>query len=421
QEVVEAESSIEVKRKKDGFDVRAIFGLIEGFFDPSISSDHYHFDSKLEIVESEEREQSWQHIPGRLGPEKVDVMEGFRAEPKVAEEQLDTLINLMTYMMEKEALEEILIAVVDDTQIITDAKVKSGDTMLPLSLDQRSQSRTLISDIIYTPPDAPEPVEPTASEPAAELTPQPTAGPALAHSPKSFTASTKIILKIDGFASLEAASGDARNDVLLTGDWIGPSGLGETLAEASRKFPSSEIIVQMGKGDAWLKECIRAMARLGKTGGNFSLLLPGMRTLDEHRRTIKTLKDTMPDSSDMPGLWACVAYPSNLFFLEELARDVDVVSVDLESLALHMTGHTLTSKLRYDEHSLREALELLMKTVKTGNRPFGVHTPDFFGSPALLEFLIRRGANILAVSRDEVELVSQIIKTLEIKIAAERA
>ena len=425
QEVVEAESSIEIKRKKDGWVVRAVFGLSEGLSDPAISSDHYHFDTQLQLVNTEEKEQIWQHVAGKQGIERVDVLEGFREEPKLSQEQLDSLIDIMSYMLEKPSLEEVIISMVDGSPIIMDAKVSCSDMQVPLTLAHRNRSHSLIqvettADAYITSPD--NVYQPLPKVMEDEVMPDTRSTQTMAGRSAPRSPGTRIILKVQGWSQLDSLTPSNIPDIMLLGEWAGPSGMASTLNEAFRRFPDSSLIIQIRSDEEWLKVFMECIAPLVKDGKDISIILPETRTLAEHQVIMKLLSWTIPDDMSMPKIWASLSYPSNLFFISEMSRGVDIISADLESLVVNLGGHGVKAfdtetghRVRYDDHSVKEAIDHLIDSVKRARKIFAVHSPSFKSNPGLLETLIRQGVDILALSPGELEMISDLVHSLEEK------
>ncbi len=446
QEVVDAESSIEIKRKKDGgFVARAVFGLPEGLFDPAISSDYYHFNNNLELTSSEEKKQKFQHISGASGIQRVDVQEDFRGEPKASPEQLDSLISIMSYMLERTSISEVLLVTIDGTQLIMDIKVENNN-LQPLTIRPREKSQIIIPDNIPNgivsgggrdqtplgaiPSQIPDEVDPLQLHRAIEKV------RGSDDAPRPRKPRTRLFVKANSLANLQTLDVSNAEGILLLGNWPGPEGIEHAIEEMVRLYPSTEIVVQLQDDEAWIRECLRAIIKRGSGGSRFSIMLPTTRTLKDHVRLISFLENIMPASSFRPLVWASLAYPSNLFFVREMTRDVDVISADLESLAMHLTGrytgpagrytgpagqsseHGLGQ--RYDDHAMKEALSHFIDHVRNSNKKLAIHTPGFAGNPALLESLIRREIDIMCISRDELELVNQIARSLEAKVIAER-
>ncbi len=421
QEVVDAETSIEIKRKKDGFMIRGVFGLPEGLFDPAISSDHHHFDNNLELVRSEEKKQRFQHISGIDGIQRVDVQEDFRAEPKVSKEQLDGLIGIMSYMLEKPSVGEVILATIDDTPIIIDIRWERDGPRPPLS-QPRDKSHIIIPDNIpngITPGDVssgniqiPEEVDPLQLQQAIDKVG--------ANKPRPRRPRTRLFVKAHGLDEIESLDTTNVEGILLLGNWPGPEGIEHTIDELVRQYPSTEIVLQLLDDNIWIKECMKALIKRGSGGSRFSIMLPSTRTLKDHARLISFLEDIMPASSFRPPIWASLVYPSNLFFVKEMTRDVDVISADLESLAMHLTGRGTGLGQRYDDHAMKEAMSHFIDHVRSSNKKLAIHTPGFAGNPALLESLIRQEIDIMCISRKELELVNQIARSLEEKVIAEK-
>ena len=152
-----------------------------------------------------------------------------------------------------------------------------------------------------------------------------------------------------------------------------------------------------------------------REGKRISIMLPEARTLAEHHKVMKLLAWTIPDEIPMPEIWASLVYPSNLFFISEMSRGVDVISADLECLMINLGGHAETgpSQVRYDDHSVIEAMTHLTDSVKRVRKKLAVHSPSFKSNPGLLETLLRQKVNILAISPDEIEIIGQLVHSLE--------
>ncbi len=423
QEVVEAEASIGIRQKKDGFDVRAIFGLPEGLSDPAISSDHYHFDRQLQLVETREKEQVWQHVAGEHGIERVGVLEGFRAEPKLSQEQLDNLIGVMSYMLERPELEEVLIAMVDDSPIIMNAMVNDEDIQVPLTLAHRKQSHSLIqadtkAGAFSTSPDDPGPFPDTTASPPPDPSQEQDIHTSNVGQPVLHPSNTRLVLRVEGWSLLDSLVPSDISSILLLGEWVGPSGMADTLGEAFRKFPNSNFIIQIRSEEPWMRAFMASIHPLMNEGKQISIMLPEARTLADHQKMMKLLAWTIPDDMPMPEIWVSLAYPSNLFFINEMAGGVDVISTDLESLAANLGGHGEADshiQIRYDDHSITQAVNHLADSVKRARKKLSVHSPSFKTNPGLLERLLGQKVDILAVSPGDMEIVSQLVHSLEEK------
>lgn len=421
QEVIESESSVEIKRKNDGFSVRAVFGQPEGLQDPGISSDRYHFDLKLTLTDSEEREQRWQHIPTDEAVEKVEVWEDFRKDPKLTPGAMDNITTIMSYMLEHPEIEAATLMVTDEDEIIIDDIITGPVAdVLSLSAEPRRQPRLLMPEVAHdvkevetaSPPDGAGLPAP-ASE-AIPVSSYQQSGSAARALPASHIR-VKIYAKVLDPRQLPPLSKERPDGVILLGNWHEPD-FRVTLTEIRRLLPHSEIIVELPKDATRREEIIRA-----GTNARAVFMLPPCRTLDDLREEKRRVGALMAGAG-MPGTWAQVVYPGNLFFFEGIAGLVDAVSVDLERLARHLTGtaHEPQRRVRYDSHSFNEALGHMLASAREHHVTISVHSPDLVSVPGLLESLIRRHANILCASPGELSIMKKIVASVEQRMLRER-
>ena len=244
QEVIESESSVEIKRKNDGFSVRAVFGQPEGLYDPSISSDHHHYDHKLNLISSEKKEQKWQHIPTDVKVSKVEVWEDFQTDPKVSEETLADLADIMSYMLGREEIEAITLMVTDEDELIIDDIIASPVAeKITLAIEGRSQTQMLIPEI----GNVKEMEKLAIAEPTENLTGSTSTiqeAENIPHQPHHASPQsiiklrTKIFVKAGNISQLSSLINEQPDGIILLGNWHEPN-LQNTLAELSRSFTSS--------------------------------------------------------------------------------------------------------------------------------------------------------------------------------------
>ncbi len=413
QEVIEAESTVQLQRKKDGFELRTVFGQPEGLFDPEIGADRYHFNFSLEMTNFSEKAQAFQHVPLEDSFERIEVFEDFQKDPKITQEVLDALIEHMSFMLERPEIEDIIAVIVEDKPVISDIVVTPLAEKLPLVLDQRQKSHTLIPEIHAEPAAAPLPVATPSAVEGAEATEPPLT--IITPAPQQLR--TKLFIKVSDLSQLDTLDRRDFQGILLAGGWHqGFAGLLDELkprfAELTRKFQGIKFIIQLPTDPELRTQIMRAAE-----GIPCNFLLPPTRTVDELHKISMGLR-----KSGQPKLWAQVAYPSNLFFIERTVPEVDAISADLETLAIHLVGkgHETSHTPKYDSHSMQEAISHLIEKAHVGGADLSVHRPDFSMAPALLEHLIRHNVDILCVSPGEFETVKHIVGSVEKRMLQER-
>ena len=157
------------------------------------------------------------------------------------------------------------------------------------------------------------------------------------------------------------------------------------------------------------------------------ILIPGIRSSEELAKEISTINSALEGLVPRAKMWVRIMYPSNLFFMDSLASNGDVLALDLDMLGRLMLGggedgHWLIFSFKALEKALGEAL-LSVRNQKAGSSGMGstiaVLSEDLVAMPSLLEFLVRNGTQILCVVPRDLHTIRHIVASVEKRMLLE--
>lgn len=392
--VVEAEASVELRKRGKGIRARAVFGLPEGLVDPGVSADIYEFDQAGKLERMENRSQAAQYSVKAGGPAKVAVAPGFGDEEKLTGEMLSALGSAMAHMRDNQGIGMCEVCFVSSRPVICLATLDS-DRGEVKEIPPRKHSVNLLD---------------AAERPKPQEKPAP-------------VVAVGMFLCVGSMSEADTLADEYLEGVILTGDPLSADGWREsarTAAEESkRRFKASSVIFEMkGAGRERAERLAAAAADAASSGMQAGALIPGIRSAEELAKVARDLRSAM--GADPPALqiWVRVMYPSNLFFMDSLARHSDVLAMDLDSLGRLMLGATGDGNwLPYSIQALEKALEGPLRA-KPGKA--AVMSADLVSTPGLLEFLVRNGADVLCVRPEEVRTVKHIVASVEKRMLLEQ-
>ncbi|MFO7618400.1 MAG: hypothetical protein R6W91_01900 [Thermoplasmata archaeon] len=391
REVLDSEISIELRRKGQELRARAVFGLPEGLVDPTVSGDIFEFthDGKLERMEM--RQQNFQYVLKGHGPSKVEISSDFRDEEKVTGEMLAELEGTITFILEHAGMASCTVCFVSGRPVICSAMLLS-ESAAETDIPARERSISLLEPAKHAP------------APASQ-------GPVVA---------TRLFLRTGSMAELGQVSDTYLDGIIIPGNPQAKaepnSEVAAMASEAKRRFRASHVILELGGPGlppSKLADAIRIISEVGMQPG---ILIPGIRSAEELSGAVRTMNSTLGDLPE-PAVWVRVMYPSNLFFMESLARASDVLALDLDSLARLMLGSDEGNWLQHSIPALEGALENAFGR-KPG--PFAILSDDIVSMPGMLEFLVRRSADIICMGPSEVSTVKHIIASVEKRMLLEQ-
>jgi hypothetical protein len=391
--VVEAEVSVELRRRGKGVRARAVFGLPEGLEDPAVSADIYEFAADGALERMETRPQEWQYSAKASGPAKVGVAPGFSDEEKMAGEMLKALAPVMEHMLSNPGMELCGVCFVSSRPVMFLAMLDSERSDVQ-ELPHRTRSVSLLE---------------------SEERPAPAPG-----QPSPVVAAAMFVCAED-LSEAGALADEYLEGILLAGDPLSGEGwldrARESAAEAKRRFRSSTAVFEVrGLDRAKAERLATVAAELSGIGMQAGALIPGIRSEDELTRVVREIRSA--GAAPAPQVWVRVMYPSNLFFMDSLARHSDALVLDLDSLGRLMLGATDDGKwLPFSIPALEKALEQPLRS-KYGR--MAAMSADLVSTPGLLEFLVRNRADILCVHPREVATVKHIVASVEKRILLEQ-
>jgi phosphoenolpyruvate synthase/pyruvate phosphate dikinase len=399
REVMDAEVSVELCRRKTDIHIRAVFGLPEGLADPNITSDVFKFDASGELARIEQKKQEWQYVLGKKGPVKKEIASDFQGEEKATGKMLTTLKNLMATIQTAQKLACCIMCFVGDKPIVYSSDLNPETREVELTLPHREDSLSLMK--------APK-----------TIAPQDILVPVIA---------TKLFLKIRDAEDINDVR-DAYVEGLLISkkftegkqDWV--QEVIDITLEAKRRLSTTGIALEISGPD--MEELVTFGSRaqpLLESGIQISILLPAIRSMEELRNNLSTVKSHWKGPPAQ--FWIPIKYPSNLFFMDALAEHSDLLALDLESftgLMLGMMGEDKSEWMNFSLPILRNAYSEILMNASTLERKVVVLSPDLVASPSLLEFLVREGAEILCVGPEELHTVKHIVASIEKRMLLER-
>lgn len=398
RKVLDAETSMELRRKKNEITVRAVFGLPEGLDDSSVTPDVYVFNAVGELASMEQKAQEWQYVLGRRGPVRIAVDEEFRSEEKASGEMLKSLEGIMDALLSAKKVARCVVCFVDDKPIIYSGDLIPEATKdMAMTIPHRDASLTLL------------PVSEVKR--AQEI-----------HAP---VIATKLFLKVDAEADVNAVGDIYVEGLIITNTFTSnrgwPSRLVQLATEAKRRLNTSWITVELPDDD--MDELVvfaRSAQHLVEAGIEVALLLPGLRSREELRDTVALVNSHW--KGPKIERWLPIKYPSNLFFMEALAENSETLALDLDTFARLMLGSTEAKDgwVDYSLSVLRNAYAEIFMSASALDRKLAVLTPELVSAPSLLEFLVREGAEVLCVSAEEFHTVKHIVASIEKRLLLEQ-
>jgi hypothetical protein len=240
---------------------------------------------------------------------------------------------------------------------------------------------------------------------------------------KAPVVATKLYLIVDDEEDLSGA------ERCIEGVLLGPrivakgdiQALQDMISAIKRRLNSSVLALDLEDADLegldWLTGLDKTAAKEGMV---LKLLLPGSRSAEELNRSVRAITNIC--GGVRPALWGRVVYPSNLFFMDELAECTELLAVDLDALARYMIGiHDDDVWTDLFMPSLRHALSEAMKSANTLQKGVAVFSVELLGSPSMLEHLVRQGVEILAIGQEEYITVRHIVASVEKRMLLDRA
>jgi len=393
RQVPDAEVSIELRKKENGIHARAVFGLPAGLADTTVSPDIYDFDPVGELERMEQRKQEWQYVLGKHGVVRTAVASDFQDEEKASGEMLDSLADIMSVMHKASKMDRCQVCFVNDKPVVYSASLIPESQSVDITIPHREDSLTLMSA---------KTVQATGRT-----------GPVVA---------AKIMLNIIDGMELDAAQ-TGMDGLFITShfietnkDW--PEKAGELVKDANRRFGSSRLVMALDSiDDVNIEDFSNRIQPLKETGANISLVLPASRNVEELRDVAGDLKRALRRQGIE--CWLTVRFPSNLFFLDELAENADVLALDLETFSRLMTGNDEGGWLNYSLPALRKAYTEIIDGAFEKETPLAIIRPNLIGTPGLLEFLIKEGVEILCTDVDDLGAVRHIVASIEKRMLLE--
>lgn len=390
REIPDSEVSVELRKKGSEIKARAVFGLPEGLADPSVSSDIFEFSPEGKLDRMEMRPQSFQYILKGQAPSKVEIAPGFREEEKLSGEMIAQLEPVMAFMLGNPAIQMCSVCFVSSRPMICSATLASGTrTEIPA----RAQSISLLQKAV---PDMPQ-----------------------ASAIQAPVVAARLFLLVSEPSDLNIL-GDSYADGIIIGSKMLAGNdskvtISKTAAEAKRRLRISSVIMEISDtGPQTMGSLASSIAELSAQGLQIDIQVPGIRSGEELSRAVRAIRAAVPDRVS---IWVRVMYPSNLFFMEEMAAHSDVLALDLDSLGRLMLGSEPGVSAHYSVPTLEKALE---QTFAQKTRPLAVISEDLVSTPGLLEFLIRKGADTICVKPAELTTVRHIAASVEKRMLLER-
>lgn len=301
REILDSEASMELRKKDQTIISRTVFGLPEGLGDSSVSGDIYEFRVDGELERIEQRQQSFQYVMKAQCPVKIELDEEFQNEEKADGDMLNSILPLQIFMNENPGIERCGICFVSSRPVICSAMLVS----------QRQ-------DIMELPP----------REFSLSLMEQKKTAPvsAIQHGP---VIATKLFLSIEEKDDI-GLLGDEYIEGLVISRNINYDDIGQIVAEAKRRFKTSQAIVELKSEET--EHIAGTMREIMGHEIEANILIPGIRSSDELTKVINHLNLALEGLSPRPKIWLRVMYPSNLFFMDNLADKADMLALDLDML-----------------------------------------------------------------------------------------
>ncbi len=389
REIFDSEASVELRKKGQEIIARAVFGLPEGLQDPAVSGDIYEFKADGELERIEQREQKFQYIMRPQGPVKVEVDSEFSAEEKVTGEMLSSLGDIIKFMGEAQGIERCGICFVSSRPVICSAMLVSQKEGI-VELPQRETSLTLMEKPRKTPLQD------------------------IKHGP---VVATKLFIVIDKPDDIGLLDDEYIEGMILSNN-IKSEDISEIASEAKRRFKTSQIVIEMKPDGAdEIASSVQEIIALEIEPG---ILIPGIRSSEELANAISTINSTLEGLVPRAKIWVRIMYPSNLFFMDSLAKNGDVLALDLDMLGRLMLGggedgHWLIFSFKALEKALGEALASCSEM----DSNIAVLSEDLVAMPSLLEFLVRNGTQIICVMPRDLQTIRHIVASVEKRMLLE--
>ena len=392
REVLDSEVSVELRRKGQELRARVVFGLPEGLHDSTVSADIFDFKPDGTLDRMEMRPQSFQHIMKEQGPARVPVSGDFSGDEKISGDMLASLNDVMAFMREHPGITQCTVCFVSSRPVVCSATLMS-DPVSETAMPPRERSMSLLQ------PSLP------ARVPAVQ-------GPVVA---------TKVYFIAENPAQIISAGESYADGIMVPGNPLASKDWGTVLAqlisESKRLLRSGTVVMELGDtAPATLESLSKSLKAISEVGMRPGVLIPGIRSQDELEKVISALKSSA--AAPGPEIWARVMYPSNLFFIGAMAKSADVLALDLDSLARLMLGGGEGGEwMLHAMPALETALEGAFS-----NKPaaFAILSEDMVAMPSMLEFLVRRGADIICVRPSEIHTVKHIIASVEKRMLLEQ-
>jgi len=391
REILDSETSMELRKKGRSIIARAVFGLPEGLSDPAVSSDIYEFDQDGELERIEQRQQPFQYIMKSRGPVKVELDAEFQNEEKASGDMLGSLTPIRIFMNENPGIERCGICFVSSRPVICSAILVSQRDDI-MELPPREYSLSLM--------------ERRRSTPVSTLQ----HGPVIA---------TKLFLNLEEPDDINRVGDEYIEGLIISGS-IDSDGMASIISEAKRRFRTSQAIVELKSEEP--EDIASTMREIMGLEIEPGILIPGIRSSDELTKVINHLDQALEGLSPRPKIWLRVMYPSNLFFMDTLSSKADILALDLDMLGRLMLGggedgHWLIFSFTALEKALGEALASVRE--QGTNSGIAVLSQDLVAMPSLLEFLVRNGTEILCVQPRDIQTVRHIVASVEKRMLLE--
>ncbi len=393
KEVIESEVSMEMRRKSGDIQARAVFGLPEGLHDPVVSSDIYSFTPEGKLDRMEMRPQDFQYVMREQGPSRVRISGDFAGEEKLSGDMLAQLADINYFMSQHPAVSSCTVCFVSSHPLVCAAILMSDPVSEP-GIPPRERSISLL--------------EPVLPQKIAAPT-----GPVIA---------TRMFLSASSSAHIAAAGDSFVDGILVTGNILTDnnwqSGITAMATEAKRRLSSGVMVIELGDASKQTLDRLAASLKIiSDSGMRPGILIPGIRSANELAKVVAAIRASSGEASQ-PEIWVRIMYPSNLFFMDSLAKNADVMALDLDSLAkLMLGGGEGTDWMLHTVPALESALENALR-----NKPgmLSILSDDMTSIPSMLEFLVRNGADIICVGASELGTVKHIVASVEKRMLLEQ-
>jgi len=226
---------------------------------------------------------------------------------------------------------------------------------------------------------------------------------------------TKLFLNVEGQDSINRLADEYIEGLMISKN-IEQNEISQIVSEAKRRFKTSQVVIELKNENH--EDIANTMREIMKQDVQPGILIPGIRSSDELAKVINNLNLALEGLSPRPKIWLRIMYPSNLFFMDALSNKADVLALDLDMLGRLMLGggedgHWLIFSHAALEKALGEAL------ISCSDSEIAVISEDLVAMPSLLEFLIRKGTQILCVEPQDIQTVRHIVASVEKRMLLE--